>query len=128
MGWVGGSAVAYFYSETAGQAATCRLAFASCLLPVTPGQPAEFYSRKDSMDDSMGDCARNAVRYAEGGIPTKRLNTLLNCGMDPNPAAKTTSEIRSEGSASRALAFTTRTRATYSVRVIPVAFLKILQK
>src|ERR1019366_1079129 len=71
---------------------------------------------------------RSVARYCVGGIPTYRLNTLLKLGIDPKPAAYTTSLMRSDGSTSNVLAFSTRTRATYSVSVMPVAFLKSLQK
>src|ERR1017187_7970213 len=71
---------------------------------------------------------RSVARYCVGGIPTYRLNTLLKRGIDPKPAAYTTSLTRSDGSTSNVFAFSTRTRATYSVSVMPVAFLKSLQK
>ena len=72
--------------------------------------------------------ARSVARYWVAGIPTWRLNTLLKRGIEPKPAANTTSLMRFAGSASKVLAFSTRTRATYSVSVMPVARLNNLQK
>lgn len=35
----------------------------------------------------LDDCERSVTRYAVGGMPVYRLNTLLNWGMDPKPEA-----------------------------------------
>src|SRR5271157_1377445 len=75
-----------------------------------------------------GVWARRAALYAVGAMPRYRLNTQLKRGIEPKPDAYTISETRNDGFTSNVLAFSRRTRVTYSVSVMPVARLNSLQK
>ena len=86
--------------------ATCPLTFTYGLLqPRGRKGPRLAGSAKGGY---CGICERNDSRYSV--------------------AAKTISEMRSDGLLKSVLAFSTRTRATYSVSVMLVAFLNSLQK
>jgi len=73
---------------------------------------------------SFGSDSRNCV----GERRTIRLNARLKFVMDWNPQAKATSLIRELGLSKRVFDFSTRTLARWSMKLIPVAFLNILQK